>query len=320
MIHVKRDENPTVAVKKALNRKVWGTGKTELENARLYYAQVPTPTKAYEFSRYSSEKVCEALDQTYKEKCAYCESRYAAVKARNVEHYRPKGGVSESHNHPGYWWLAGEWSNLLPSCPACNQLRRHTIFQPSMTLEEIVKARYVEGDETAGKGNSFPMNVGTTWVSVEGASLDGEDPLLINPSARDPDNHLEWVFRWEGGSAIWGAEWVIPFLRPKQIDGRDDPHGKASIAIYALNRLKLVLERMDRVKTLQVALIPVIDVIEDIADAEEKRKPALYERLNRYWKGIGSLSAPDQPYCGMSRAFLNAVQEELKRLRSEARA
>jgi hypothetical protein len=27
--------------------------------------------------------------------------------------------------HPGYYWLAYEWTNLLPSCYDCNSFRRH---------------------------------------------------------------------------------------------------------------------------------------------------------------------------------------------------
>ncbi|MEF9674035.1 hypothetical protein QNM99_25505 [Pseudomonas sp. PCH446] len=42
----------------------------------------------------------------------------------DVEHYRPKGAVSEDASHPGYWWVAMDWDNLLPSCIDCNRKRK----------------------------------------------------------------------------------------------------------------------------------------------------------------------------------------------------
>jgi hypothetical protein len=314
MIFVHRDAHPIPAVREALDKKIKGKGITELEDARIYYQAVPAPSKAYDFDRYSCDEVCQELDSIYSEKCAYCESKYAAVKARNIEHYRPKGGVTEFPQHPGYWWLAGRWSNLLPSCPACNQIRHHVLFDPAMTIEEIEYLRHVEGEHRAGKGNAFPLNGTSVYAVKEADSLNIEDPLLINPSIRNPNEHLEWVFRWEVGSAIWDAEWVFPFLRPKMVNGNVDPYGKASIAIYALNRLKLVLERMAYVKTVQIALLPVVLTMQDLADTTEEKKQEFKNRLDRYWENLEKLQTANQPYRGMTAAFLNAVQPELRRL------
>jgi hypothetical protein len=77
------------------------SNKTELERAREYYGAIPPPTKAYKFERYSEHAVCQALDDLFHEKCAYCESRYRAVDSRDVEHFRPKGAITESPAHPG---------------------------------------------------------------------------------------------------------------------------------------------------------------------------------------------------------------------------
>ncbi|WP_156814522.1 hypothetical protein [Burkholderia lata] len=317
MIFVHRNPNVEPFVREALEKKIRGKGVTELEDARNHYSSDPPPTVAYGFDRYSCEEVCEELDRIYKQKCAYCESKYAAVSVRNIEHYRPKGGVTEAPHHPGYWWLAAEWSNLLPSCPACNQIRHHTLFDPQMSLEQIDLLKYKKGEHRAGKGNSFPLNVGSTYALKEADSLTQEDPLLINPSVRDPSQHLEWVFRWEVGGAIWDAEWVLPFLRPRRVNGNDDPYGKASIAIYALNRLSLVLERMERVKVLQTALLPVIRAMDDLAKTpieyegrEEKRS-----NVRLYWENLQKFRHEDQPYLGMTEAFLNEVGPQLRRFR-----
>ena len=61
-------------------------------------------------------RVRDKLNHYYLHKCAYCERHCKA----EIEHYRPKAGISEDGTHPGYYWLCYEWSNLLPSCHECN--------------------------------------------------------------------------------------------------------------------------------------------------------------------------------------------------------
>jgi hypothetical protein len=155
------------------------TGKTELETARTYYQQ--NPDKAYPFARYKEFEVCRELDKLFKRKCAYCETKYEATAARDVEHFRPKGAVAKAPQHPGYWWLAAEWTNLLPSCPACNQRRRHVEYQQGMTLEEIELAEQTRSKRTFGKGNTFPVR-GDNWVTSEAGNLAAEDPLSSIPA------------------------------------------------------------------------------------------------------------------------------------------
>ena len=91
-------------------------------------------------------------------KCAYCESKPLAVTSGDVEHYRPKAKVSGDANwpgdpeHPGYYWLAYDINNLLPSCESCNR--------------------------NFGKMNRFPVN---GQHARDEASLASEEPLLLNP-------------------------------------------------------------------------------------------------------------------------------------------
>ena len=63
-------------------------------------------------------------------KCAYCEDRIVSTQPGDIEHYRPKGCVTNEDGsrvmvdanggkkvpHPGYYWLAYEWTNLLYAC------------------------------------------------------------------------------------------------------------------------------------------------------------------------------------------------------------
>jgi uncharacterized protein (TIGR02646 family) len=105
-------------------------------------------------------------------KCAYCESHVEHVSHAHVEHYRPKGGVSEDQTHPGYYWLGYTWTNLLLACPRCNG--------------------------RAGKGMQFPVR--GQRAMCPGDSLDAEDPLLLDPTGDDdPEEHIGFDVRLDGG-------------------------------------------------------------------------------------------------------------------------
>ncbi len=66
------------------------------------------------------QDVVVALKVLYKNKCAYCESIEAEPQ---IEHYRTKKRVTGEANHYGYYWLAYEWTNLLPVCEKCNKAK-----------------------------------------------------------------------------------------------------------------------------------------------------------------------------------------------------
>ena len=100
-------------------------------------------------------------------KCAYCESPLELIDG-DIDHFRPKAEVRDENGdlvvvvatgarHPGYYWLAYHWKNLLPSCKTCNQ-----IF----------------------KGAKFPV-LGIHATSP--AEVAQEQPLLLNPLSEDPE-------------------------------------------------------------------------------------------------------------------------------------
>jgi uncharacterized protein (TIGR02646 family) len=317
VIFVKRPPEPAT-VKDALNKPFAKfQNKTELERAREYYATEPPPTKAFKFERYSEHDVCFALDELFHEKCAYCETSYRAVDSRDVEHFRPKGGVAEAPQHPGYWWLAASWSNLLPSCPPCNQRRRQTLYEPGTPLEEFEAARRRQAETLSGKKNSFPVSKGN-WATSEEHQLTTEDPLLINPCERDPADHLEFVFDWKRPQYIWEAEQVTAFVRPRAKAGQDDAYGKASIAIYGLRRAGLFREHLARLKEMQLLCIPIVDIVRDLAQAPPPaNETALIERLKKYKKSLLSYTDPTRPYAAMAKAFVAQFEAELERFKND---
>jgi len=104
-------------------------------------------------------------------KCAYCEHPAVRVSGwGSVEHYRPKKRVDEDEDHPGYYWLAYEPENFLPSCNLCNEAR--------------------------GKLTKFPVK---GQNARKAADLINEQPLLIHPVLEDPRACLYFT---EEGKAV----------------------------------------------------------------------------------------------------------------------
>jgi hypothetical protein len=156
-------------------------------------------------------------------KCAYCECEFIRQNG-HVEHYRPKKGVRDLQNkpvsiqvggamqaHPGYFWLAYDRMNLLPSCEKCNQ-------QP---------ARRKDGT-FAGKGNRFPVAGAHAYNHADPLKTDltGEQPLLLHPCIDNPDDHLKYLP--ETGALGWLT-----------------PRGEKTIEICDLNNERLCEERRE---------------------------------------------------------------------------
>lgn len=213
--------------------------------AKAHYAKIPLPKKNHEFSVYSSADVKATLNDLFGFKCAYCEGVTGGVMPIDIEHYRPKGEIVAADLtvvRPGYWWLAAEWDNLLPSCIDCNRRRWHKISATD-------QLKY-------GKENLFPLAVGSVHAKLPG-EIAAELPLLINPANEDPAVHLTFVPEVDAAAAAaGGAAAAGPFARewvasPQSLDnGDEDPRGRQSIEIYGLNKPEVVKQRNDRLKEL----------------------------------------------------------------------
>jgi hypothetical protein len=129
------------------------------------------------------------LKQIYFDKCAYCEN---TEHEPEVEHYRPKKGVSELSRHDGYYWLCYEWTNLLPSCRYCNT--------------------------SGGKGNKFPIqneanreyqpifssngSLDATSCQAYNRPLLDEAPYLLHPEIDTPEECL----KFDNNGNIFGTD------------------------------------------------------------------------------------------------------------------
>lgn len=128
---------------------------------------------------YKHDDVRMALEELFYDKCAYCESSLTATASWDIEHYRPKGRVAERADHPGYYWLAYEWTNLLPACEFCNQRRKDA---PRYGDPQPLPAQ--------GKFDQFPLAGETQRAMSPDSDLDQEAPLLLNPCEDQPEQHL----------------------------------------------------------------------------------------------------------------------------------
>ena len=153
--------------------------KTETDNLIRSYRD----GNRIEISKLYSNQKDKFLDEPFYGKCAYCEASVEVTSPTYVEHYRPKGGVRYFDNksvmiskngtnipHPGYYWLAYDWKNLLPTCWRCN-----TWHKDEKTGKMI------------GKGTRFPV-VGKHAINV--GDEHNELPALINPMWEEPNDYI----------------------------------------------------------------------------------------------------------------------------------
>ena len=193
-------------------------------------------------------------------KCAYCEAYIPDFQHGDVEHFRPKGGVTDEDDqpifliddlgkpvidengnsvpHPGYYWLAYDWRNLLPSCTVCNQPKKI-------------------GDKKIGKHNRFPVS--SAYAKAPNEELN-EIPLLIHPASNnpsdDPDKHL----------TIDASTGVM---------GHHTDRGKMCIQIFGLNlRDQLMKDRQRACREVRSLLVELIN------SSDPNRRGELLAELN----------------------------------------
>lgn len=161
--------------------KKWKRWKSGGEKKRdKHIAEVAQGSKASLTEYYKGQKdIYRNRDGLFKGKCAFCEQSIISNQHGDIEHYRPKAAVQDENwqpvirdingtrtEHPGYYWLAYDWQNLLLACISCNDV--------------------AIGREW-GKGNRFPVVGMHRWSHDD---LSDEQPLLLNPIVDDPSEHM----------------------------------------------------------------------------------------------------------------------------------
>jgi hypothetical protein len=185
------------------------------------------------------------LKNVFHFKCAYCESLLTLDRYKgDAEHFRPKGRVvflaekegrkvparcsypdDSEDEHPGYFWLAYNWQNLVPACSYCNSGKGKVDQFPVQNRHVLAKVLSAE-DRVRLKGRVFDCGdpVGACFLPVD--ELDAEEqPLILNPlnarGDREPSKHLKFGL---GGKVV-------------AVD--NSPFGRHSIRCYQLDREEL---------------------------------------------------------------------------------
>jgi hypothetical protein len=106
----------------------------------------------------------EAYETVSFGKCWYTECKTPGAD-NDIDHFRPKLGVKEDRDHPGYYWLAFDWRNMRLSCQRANRPRR----APGART-------------TGGKADHFPLLPAGVRALVPGDDINLECPALLDPT------------------------------------------------------------------------------------------------------------------------------------------
>lgn len=272
-------------------------GDRERTRANTHFLSVAPATGTFTFRAYKGDDVKEALNSLFHFKCAYCEFTYGPGAPVDIEHFRPKSEVAEDETHPGYWWLASIWENLLPCCIDCNRKRNQEHHMDPGDPTRVTKFQ-------SGKEAAFPLSLGGQRAKGHGDDLSLEDPLLINPTERDPRQHLDWPND-------------LGIVVTVQHSNGEDLKGKKSIEVYGLNRLQLVKARKSDLQRIEFQVQLIQDLIEDSDPAKGPRVLAKVEDRIETMKGLCS---PEFSFSECKKQFLGRKLLELStkvdRLRS----
>ena len=217
---------------------------------------------------YGADEVRACLRALSSNKCAYCESPFIRMDL-NVEHYRPKSKVHESPDHLGYYWLAYEWSNLLPACQHCNQIRNEP---PIWGATRRVNAK--------GKADKFPLADETNRAHSHKDNIENEEPLLINPTIEEPSEHIQFD----------------PLGKPIPLSEK----GRASVEVYNLDTRFLNQERRGIIQEV-VKLLRLKDTASQRYDNPKVQKQAIAEIESSIRNKIDDSAY----YAGAARGVIN---------------
>lgn len=234
-----------------------------------------------------------ALDNVFHNKCAYCETPHVGFPG-DAEHFRPKGRVrirsenddleivtivdenGEKIAHPGYFWLAYHWDNLLPACETCNRGGKNDLFPVRKPHVAVKRLTVDEIDDLIHKMTESESEEHIFYLEPD--DLDQmEDRLLLHPYHDDPRKHI--YFKPDGTVA----------------ERKGSEQGKASIRIYNLNDEKTVKARQrEQVNGFKYYKDEVVAAIPNI----EKARDCALGLQSEYYNG-------DRPYAAAVFDFIH---------------
>jgi hypothetical protein len=196
------------------------------------------------------------LDHVFHGKCAYCETHLGGARQPgDAEHFRPKGGVNYRQldagsaacipalaedetvtpattiQHPGYFWLAYNWKNLLPACNFCNRAAGKRNQFPIRRKRYAYLKRLTEDQVRELQSPPYPSRKwgGAYYLAPEDLN-DLESPLLLHPYFdTDINDHIGFDSRGQ--------------VYARKQGGERSPKGRQSIVVYDLANEDLRIRR-----------------------------------------------------------------------------
>jgi len=265
-----------------------GPGARERAEALAHYGKPASRKKTFKsFKVYKHQDVKDALNQAFHFKCAYCESSYEGTAPMDVEHYRPKAAVLNAEGEllkPGYYWLASDWENLLPSCTDCNRARAH---------------EHADRDpEVSGKANLFPI-ANDHRTNLDPGAERGERRLLADP-CRDQVADL-FRFHFDRGLGV--------VVEPTPGRGLRRRRAESSIRVCGLNRVGLANRRATQRQHLLSRTQLVEKCLEQLVD--RPRDESCQRDVMEAVRQLRSLTDEMADYAGMASQLLAPVFESI---------
>lgn len=197
-----------------------------------------------------------------------------------VDHFRPK---NRAKNHDGndikingYWWKAYDWDNYRLTGALANKRRRD---------------RLGKNAEVQGKGIYFPLDLTAGTIAADGAPVNCEVPMLLDPT---DDYDVTLLSFDEGGEPIPSTEDVYEIERVK-----------LSILYYHLDLEQLNKER-------KIAWDDSVVEIKDAKQAIDNSPNEAAKRLlmKKCFKKLKSyVTNHDRPYTSVVRACILVYSE-----------
>jgi hypothetical protein len=200
----------------------------------------------------------------------------------------------DGRERTGYYWLAAEWSNLLPSCIDCNRERYH---EDALTQNSVL----------LGKANYFPIKDENKRATIPDGEAH-EDPLLLNPCIDYPDRLLR--FGKDG------------FVRPVvESTGQTNEKAAISIHVYGLNRGELVRSRREIIRLLEQRMYTITQSVLLLDEVETNQKfqdlhdihDLLEDLLGHELAWLDQFADPDKPFSLMARQLIDEFMGTLTR-------
>jgi uncharacterized protein (TIGR02646 family) len=253
--------------------------------ATIHKKGIELKGRNYPFDDTCWRNVVTKLRSIYHNKCAFCEtpimpfdyhSDSGEIRMRfTVDHFRPK---------VYYYWLAYEWSNLLPLCKICNNDKGDKfpfIFKnPYGLMNKMYSLKHPQTAE-----NELDLAL----CRANHPDLLAENASVLHPEIDEPELFLS--FKTDG---------EIKFLDKKLEDENDDAYNirqkraKDTIAIAKLDRFDLNTARLKLINDKKNELDNILTIFFQYATRIESDTIAI--AFFPFFKGLSKMQERHQPF------------------------